>query len=336
MKMARNMMLAICLGVIGGFAVTILSYYNQHKQGGIANTLFAVADSARTIREAYSGTADAGYNWNVDSNLLAGGRLSSMTGEYIDDRIPALSDSVQAAFRNIGISDSVTEVIEELGTGAYDDAIPRSTDISSLLGTVFQSEHGDTDLLAVNSGVQVENPYGDILRFHVRANSDSDQDQALKLAVKEDVVAMLKPLLADCGSVAESKEIVVNNLQNIYTTAVNTITEEGYDYPVKVYVTVEEFPAKTYGDLTFPEGKYQALRVDIGNALGQNWWCVMYPPLCFIDDATAVVSDEGKEILKENLSPAEYEALLNDPETQLKGESLIYNKLKEWIDRVRG
>ncbi len=169
------------------------------------------------------------------------------------------------------------------------------------------------------------------MRFHIRANSDSDEDQELKLAVRDDVVAMLNPLVSDCESVAKSKEIIINNLQNIYTTAVNTITEQGYDYPVKVYVTTEEFPAKTYGDLTFPEGIYQALRIDIGNALGQNWWCVMYPPLCFIDDATAVVSDEGKEILKDNLSPAEYEALLNDPETEIKGESLLYNKVKEFF-----
>ena len=146
-------------------------------------------------------------------------------------------------------------------------------------------------------------------------------------------MTMLKPLLKDCKSESESKAVVLDNLQNIYTTAINTITEQGYDYPVKVYMTVEEFPAKVYGDLTFPEGKYQALRIDIGEALGQNWWCVMYPPLCFIDDATAVVSDEGKELLRENLSEKEYLALLNDPETNIKGESAIYNYIKDFFDK---
>ena len=153
------------------------------------------------------------------------------------------------------------------------------------------------------------------------------------MAVRDDVVSMLKPLLSECGSVARSKEVIISNLQNIYETAVNTITEQGYDYPVKVYVTVEDFPAKAYGDLTFPAGKYQALRIDIGNALGKNWWCVMYPPLCFIDDATAVVSDEGKELLRENLSEKEYLALLNDPETKIKGESAIYNYIKDFFDK---
>ena len=141
-------------------------------------------------------------------------------------------------------------------------------------------------------------------------------------------------MLSDCENVTESKNVIVANLQNIYTTAVNTIVEQGYDYTVKVYVTEEEFPAKTYGDLTFPEGDYQALRIDIGAAKGQNWWCVMYPPLCFIDESTAVVSEEGKEELKEALTAEEYAALFaycKDGENEegnditVKGESWLYN-----------
>lgn len=123
--------------------------------------------------------------------------------------------------------------------------------------------------------------------------------------------------------------MIVSNLQEIYETAVNTIVEQGYDYDVKVYVTEEEFPAKTYGDLTFPEGKYQALRIDIGQAQGQNWWCVMYPPLCFIDESTAVVSEDGKELLQENLTPREYADLF--AHSEVKGESWLYNWLTEKI-----
>ncbi|MBO5088688.1 MAG: stage II sporulation protein R, partial [Lachnospiraceae bacterium] len=119
--------------------------------------------------------------------------------------------------------------------------------------------------------------------------------------------------------------IIVSNLQNIYTIAINTIVEQGYDYEVRVYVTEEEFPAKTYGDLTFPAGKYQALRIDIGEAKGQNWWCVMYPPLCFIDESTAVVSADGKERLQETLTPEEYAELFANSE--LKVESKLWN----WI-----
>ena len=314
MKIARNMAIAICLGIFAGLAATIISYYFSHTEGGVTNTLFAVADSARRIRDAYSDSKVQSYDFDIDRNLLSGGRVSSTSGEYIDERIPALSDSVMAAFNEM--------------TGVTD-----GEDTAMKIGNVFENKQSDSDVISVNSGISVDNPYADILRFHVRANSDSKDDQELKLAVKDDVVTMLKPLLTDCKSVAESKEIIVSNLQNIYMTAVNTITEQGYDYPVKVYVTAEKFPAKTYGDLTFPEGNYQALRIDIGSAMGQNWWCVMYPPLCFIDDATVVVSDEGKKILKENLSDAEYRALLNDPDTEIKGESLIYKKIKELLDK---
>ena len=314
MKIARNMAIAICLGIFAGFMATVISYYFSHREGGITNTLFAVANSAERIRDAYSDAAKESYDFDIDENLLAGGRVSSVTREYIDERIPALSDSVLAAFN---------EMTGDTGAES----------IASKVGSVFE-KNSDSDVLSINDSVKAENPYADILRFHVRANSDSKEDQELKLAVKDDVVTMLKPFLIDCESVAVSKEIIVSNLQNIYMTAVNTITEQGYDYPVKVYVTAEKFPAKTYGDLTFPEGNYQALRIDIGSAMGQNWWCVMYPPLCFIDDATVVVSDEGKKILKENLSDAEYRALLNDPDTEIKGESIIYNKLKMFLEKI--
>lgn len=327
MKIVKNMVFAICLGIFGGLAVTVLSYYNNHKNVGMFDTLFAVSDSMNTIKEAYSDSASKDYDWNIDTDLLAGGRLTSDTGEYIDERIPSLSDSVLAAFRSIG-GDSNDSGL--LGSDMYGEDMS-GQEVVATIGNIFQKGQNDSDVVAVNSGLDMDNPYADIMRFHVRANSDSDEDQELKLAVRDDVITMLKPLVADCDSVAKSKEVIVNNLENIYSTAVNTITEQGYDYPVKVYVTVEEFPAKTYGDLTFPAGKYQALRIDIGNALGQNWWCVMYPPLCFIDDATTVVSDDGKEILRRNLTDEEYRALLNDPSTEIKGESLIYNKIKEWI-----
>ena len=289
MKIVRDFTFAITLGIIGGLAVTVLSYYNDHKEGGIRNTLMAVADSANLISDAYSDTNERGYKWNIDKDMLAGGRVSSDTGEYIDRKVPAFSDGVTAAWSEDGCD-------------------------------------GD------NTGDCI---YSDIIRFHVRANSDSEEDQELKLAVRDDVMTMLKPLLKDCKSESESKAVVLDNLQNIYTTAINTITEQGYDYPVKVYMTVEEFPAKVYGDLTFPEGKYQALRIDIGEALGQNWWCVMYPPLCFIDDATVVVSKEGKRILQENLTTEEYQSLLNDPETDIKGESFVYNVIRECIDEIK-
>lgn len=301
MKVFRDIFAAIMVGIIGGFLVTTFSYYHDHKEGGVTQTLFAVLDSFNTVADAYSSA-------NGDSLL---GNI-----EDVD-----LEDEVLAAFESVenGEATSVSgEVLKSILSGS-----------SSL------SAEGDVLMMeGEDGGISSGEPYSGILRFHVRANSDSDEDQALKMAVKEDVVTMLKPLLSDCENVTESKNVIVANLQNIYTTAVNTIVEQGYDYTVKVYVTEEEFPAKTYGDLTFPEGDYQALRIDIGAAKGQNWWCVMYPPLCFIDESTAVVSEEGKEELKEALTAEEYAALFaycKDGENEegnditVKGESWLYN-----------
>lgn len=304
MKVFRDMFAAILIGIMGGFIVATFSYYQNHKEGGITQTLFAVLNSFNIVADAYS---------SVDGNSLA-----SDIGDY------DLEKEVLEAFESVedGEAQSVSgAVLKSILSGSY--ASDMESDILAMEGE--------------DGGISTGAPYSGILRFHVRANSDSEEDQDLKMAVKEDVVAMLKPLLSDCKNVAESKNIVVANLQNIYKTAVNTITEQGYDYEVKVYVTEEGFPAKTYGDLTFPEGEYQALRIDIGEAKGQNWWCVMYPPLCFIDESTAVVSKEGKQELKEALTPEEYAALFayckdgEDGEGKavtVKGESWLYNWIK--------
>lgn len=292
MKVFRDIFAAVLIGIMGGFLVTTISYYNHHKEGGVTQTLLAMVDSFQTVSEAYS----------------EDGKTSLLTQVEEYD----MEQEVLEAFEKVeaGETDSVSAAM-----------------IQSLLGG--SSSDMNQDILAMDieeSEIEEGTPYSGILRFHVRANSDSEEDQELKMAVKEDVVTMLKPLLKDCKNVSESKSVIVSHLQDIYETAVNTVVEQGYDYEIKVYVTEEEFPAKSYGELTFPAGRYQALRVDIGKAQGQNWWCVMFPPLCFVDESTAVVSEEGKELLQENLTPQEYADLFANSE--VKGESWIYNWLK--------
>lgn len=291
MKVFRDVCIAILLGIAGGFLVTTLSYYHDNREGGIKQTLMAVSNSFDLVADAYSiGDAD---------NLLLGEE-------------------------NYAMDDEALETLGEVDKEEMKDAI------EVVLGTLFSEKNMDGDVLVMDEedGELDEGmPYSGIMRFHVRANSDTKEDQELKMAVKEDVVTFLKPLLEDCNTVAESKNIIVSNLQNIYTVAINTIVEQGYDYSVKVYVTKEEFPAKTYGDLTFPAGEYQALRIDIGEAKGQNWWCVMFPPLCFIDDSTTVVSEEGKKILQKNLTPEEYAELFADSE--VKAEFWLWNWLQD-------
>jgi stage II sporulation protein R len=146
-----------------------------------------------------------------------------------------------------------------------------------------------------------------VFRFHVLANSDSEEDQALKMKVKEAIIAYMKQELPESDSVETTKKWARENLVQIEQVAAEIIAEEGYEYSVKAEVTTCDFPDKTYGDITFPAGEYEALRIEIGQAKGQNWWCVLYPNLCFIDAVHAVVPEKGKNELKEVLEEDTYE-----------------------------
>ncbi len=147
----------------------------------------------------------------------------------------------------------------------------------------------------------------EVFRFHVLANSDSEEDQKLKMKVKETVVAYMKEEIPDSDSVDESKRWARENLQNIANISKRVVEQEGYDYVVRAKVMSCDFPEKSYGDITFPSGEYEALRIEIGEAKGQNWWCVLYPNLCFVDAVHAVVPDKGKNDLKKVLEEDTYE-----------------------------
>jgi len=141
----------------------------------------------------------------------------------------------------------------------------------------------------------------------VLANSDSEEDQSLKMQVKEAVISYMKEEIPCSDSVETTKEWAKNHLDAIVNLAKAVFTEEGYEYEVTAQVTTCDFPEKTYGDITFPPGEYEALRIEIGDAKGQNWWCVLYPNLCFIDAVHAVVPEKGKKDLKKVLEEDTYE-----------------------------
>lgn len=147
----------------------------------------------------------------------------------------------------------------------------------------------------------------EVFRFHVLANSDSEEDQALKMKVKEKVIAYMKEELPESESVEMTKAWAESHIREIEKVAEKTLQKEGCTDTVTAEVTNCYFPDKTYGDITFPKGEYEALRIEIGEAKGQNWWCVLYPNLCFIDAVHAVVPDEGKKELKKVLDEEEYE-----------------------------
>ena len=159
---------------------------------------------------------------------------------------------------------------------------------------------------------------GEVFRLHVIANSDTEKDQELKLKVKTRIVEYLKEILGEDAGLEETKEAVLTHLTEIEQVAENIIEEQGFDYPVEVVVEKTYFPEKTYGDCTFPAGEYEALKVKIGSAKGQNWWCVLYPSLCFLDDTYGIVTEVKKEDLKEVLTAEEFQEILGDSREKKK------------------
>ncbi len=151
------------------------------------------------------------------------------------------------------------------------------------------------------------NEYEGIIRFHVIANSDSKQDQELKLFIRDCVVVKLQNALTGSSDIGESRKYIEENLEQIRLWAEDCVKAWGYDYQVAVRIGVTAIPAKQYEDVYFPAGNYEALTITIGEGKGQNWWCVVFPPLCLIDCKDGAYNelfdedDQGKLILKSKL-----------------------------------
>lgn len=178
--------------------------------------------------------------------------------------------------------------------------------------------------------VSQEHIASEIIRLHVIANSDSKEDQALKLLVKDNIVSYLRDKLTDAKTIEDARKVIQNNLSSIEEIAVNTMDSQGYFYGATASLTFCDFPIKQYGDLVFPSGNYEALRVKLGASEGKNWWCVMFPSLCYVDETYDVITEENKEQFKKILTKEEYESLLSSKEN-----SVFYkSKLMELFDKV--
>lgn len=139
-----------------------------------------------------------------------------------------------------------------------------------------------------------------VFRVHILANSDSEEDQNLKLLVRDALIQKAEPLLGSVTSKEEALSIVRENLAVFQHTAREVIISQGFDYSVKLSITNMYFTTRYYGDVTMPGGFYDALRVEIGKAEGRNWWCVMYPSLC-------LYSDNSTSSLKDGLTSRQYD-----------------------------
>lgn len=176
--------------------------------------------------------------------------------------------------------------------------------------TTLQSTQSPTYEKAMSTCASQEQIAKKILRLHVIANSDSTVDQLLKLRVRDSILKLLQSSVNHASNLSDAEAQVRTQFPEILQEAEKTIVSDGYDYPVSVTLETRYFPAKQYGDLTFPPGQYRALCVEIGQAKGRNWWCVLFPSLCFVNDTTAIVPDSSKKKLQKDLGDAAYDSLL--------------------------
>lgn len=145
-----------------------------------------------------------------------------------------------------------------------------------------------------------------LIRFHVLANSDDPEDQRLKLKVRDKIIKEMAGEMETSENIVETRNIIKRNLRRIEEIAETEILSEGRDYKVSAKLTEDIFPTRRYGGTVFPAGRYEALKVEIGEGIGKNWWCVMFPPLCFVDIKNGLTDEKTQQELKKTLTEEEY------------------------------
>lgn len=168
----------------------------------------------------------------------------------------------------------------------------------------------------------------DILRFHVLANSDSQADQSVKLKVRDEIGRYMKGNMGQVENLTECIQETEEKLPEITRIAEEVLKREGFSYPASARVGTVDFPEKQYGSYTFPGGSYKALQITLGEGEGHNWWCVMYPNMCFAGSVYEVVEEDAERELKAVLTPEEYEELM--AQSQISVKFKYWEKIKEW------
>ncbi len=167
---------------------------------------------------------------------------------------------------------------------------------------------------------------GAFIRFHVIGNSDSAADQELKQEVRQAVTDYLRPLLEEAAEIETARTILTDELPAITELTQELLAEAGAGYGCSASLETVFFPLKIYGDIALPPGEYEALRIVLGSGGGRNWWCVMFPPLCFIDASIGILPEESKEDLRLLLTEDAYDSIL---QKELEWEPRFF--LIDWI-----
>jgi stage II sporulation protein R len=170
-----------------------------------------------------------------------------------------------------------------------------------------------------------------VLRFHVMAHSNHDEDQALKEAVRLAVLTDLGTTLTGSASIEITRGAITDAMDTLIASASQVVSEAGFDYPVTAEITRMFFPTVAYGDLTFPPGPYETLLITIGEGAGRNWWCLMFPPLCYVE----MTSTEHTRDMLEQAVPQEGFALLTHQEPGGTNGVAVRFRLVEWWQNRR-
>ncbi len=174
-----------------------------------------------------------------------------------------------------------------------------------------------------------EDIYDNVVRLHVLANSDSPEDQALKLSVRDALLQESATWLADCKSQAEAEAILADRTEELEAVARKALAEKGCDKEVTVLLGKEEYPTRSYDGVCFPKGTYTSLRVCIGDATGQNWWCCMFPPLC---NGTSISRDEAEDAFIEvGLTPDQYKVITETEKPIYKVRFKLLELIQDWF-----
>jgi len=177
------------------------------------------------------------------------------------------------------------------------------------------------------------------IRLRIIANSDLPEDQALKRAVRDEVNAYIATKVENLADIQEAREKINSELPQLKKIVDQTVEAKGYTYDTKVELGVVPFPTKMYGQYVYPAGDYEALRVTIGSGLGQNWWCVLFPPLCFVDIANgdAVKKDNQKtKETSEKKDSGEVEVAAGDEAPQIEVKFFLVEFIQKIFNLIFG
>ncbi|MBR3832978.1 MAG: stage II sporulation protein R [Lachnospiraceae bacterium] len=247
------------------------------------------------------GLSGAMYMFNYMRAGIQGSNQENMIAQ--DTNLDTGEEYVATLNTGISISreydcSQVSKTLKEQGIAGLAKDVASGFGVKDTTNLPVDVEESKEDILGEN-----------LIRFHVRANSNSDVDIALKYKVRDGVLAALQEGLSQCETRSEAMEYITDNLDSVKDISEEILSKQGYNYSVEAYMTNDYFPMRQYGEMVLPAGNYQALRIDIGLAGGENFWCLLYPTMCFPMEAGGVITKEGQQELEEALTAEQYDKL---------------------------